>query len=96
MVPNRQKVWTDRKMDGQHQNYIPPTMSGDKNTCIPLNGNGLFQLIIERNSIRHYEMLPYAPHIILVFRRFTVCQSAYLAVTSIQRIKIHIIQYLCQ
>ena len=27
MVPDRQKVWTD----GRSQNYIPPTLSGDKN-----------------------------------------------------------------
>ena len=30
MVPDRQKVWTDRWTDGLHQNYIPTTLSGDK------------------------------------------------------------------
>ena len=36
MVPDRQKVWTDRRTDGRmewtdgrRQNYIPPTSSGD-------------------------------------------------------------------
>ena len=28
MVPDGQKMWTDR-MDGRRQNYIPPTSSGD-------------------------------------------------------------------
>ena len=34
MIPDRQKVWTDGRngwTDWQHQNYIPPTLSGDKN-----------------------------------------------------------------
>ena len=34
MVPDRQKVRTDRRtdgMDGRRQNYIPPTSSGDNN-----------------------------------------------------------------
>ena len=37
MVPDRQKVrtdgrmeWTDGRTDGRSQNYIPPTSSGDK------------------------------------------------------------------
>ena len=36
MVSYRQKMWTDRwtdeRMDGRSQNYIPPTLSGDNKT----------------------------------------------------------------
>ena len=42
MVPDRQKVWTDGLMHGRRQNYIPPTLSGDKKSTTteppPYNG----------------------------------------------------------
>ena len=51
MVPDRQKVWTDRRMDGMDgrttQKYIPPTLSGDKNQRMPLSE--LMQSIRETN-----------------------------------------------
>ena len=41
MVPDRQKVWTDRRTDGRNgwtngwrQNYIPTTWSGDNNCAL--------------------------------------------------------------
>ena len=43
MVPDRQKVWTDGRKDrrnGRCQNYIPPTLSGDKNNPLLLKDRG--------------------------------------------------------
>ena len=38
MVPDRQKVWTDGWTDGQRQNYITPTLSGDKTSVFRVTG----------------------------------------------------------